>query len=126
LCIDACPTDAIVEEYVVDSNRCISYLTIEHRGEIEGVDPENFDGWIYGCDICQDVCPWNDRFSVRTSEQRFEPRDGNQAPLLDKWIEMTEEEYREKFRGSAMKRAKYDGLMRNVRFLASALTTKTR
>ncbi|HCV44346.1 MAG TPA: tRNA epoxyqueuosine(34) reductase QueG [Bacteroidetes bacterium] len=115
LCIDACPTDAIVEPYVVDANRCISYLTIEHRGEIVEAVAEHFDNWIYGCDICQDVCPWNHKFSVPTDEASFEPREWNVAPQLEEWKEMTQEEFAMKFKGSPIKRTKRDGLMRNVR-----------
>lgn len=117
LCIDACPTTAIAEPYVVDSNKCISYATIELRAphlppEIE----DNLAGWLYGCDICQDVCPWN-RFETVTEERRFEPRQGNANVELDEIIELTPETYAERFRGSAMKRAKLAGLQRNARAL---------
>ncbi len=112
LCIEACPTGAITEPYVVDSNRCISYLTIEHRGEFSKELP--FEGWIYGCDICQDVCPWNEKFSVITSENRFEPREGNLAPQVEEWSMMTQEEFSQRFKGSAVKRTKREGLARNV------------
>ncbi len=117
LCIEACPTQAIVQPYVVDSNRCLSYLTIEHRGEITGEVTEKFDGWIYGCDICQDVCPWNEKFSVATSETGFQPREWNKAPALDTWEEMTQEEFSKKFKGSPIKRTKREGLTRNVRIV---------
>jgi len=115
LCIDACPTAAITEPYVVDSNKCISYATIELRapdlsGEID------LAGWLYGCDICQDVCPWN-RFEETTSETRFAPREGNVNAELDDILELTPETYAARFRGSAMKRAKLSGLQRNARAL---------
>ena len=115
LCIDACPTAAITEPYVVDSNKCISYATIELRapelpGEID------LAGWLYGCDICQDVCPWN-RFEETTNETRFAPRQGNVNAELDDILELTPETYAARFRGSAMKRAKLSGLQRNARAL---------
>jgi len=118
-CIDACPTDAISPQgYLLDAAKCISYLTIELRDAI----PEDFSGkmdnWMFGCDICQEVCPWN-RFSTRHREPAFEPH----PDLLDlsrhEWEELTEELFRELFRHSAVKRAKYKGLMRNIRCLKS-------
>jgi epoxyqueuosine reductase len=116
-CIDACPTDAIVSDYVVDSGRCISYATIESRASLM---PEEFagklDGWLYGCDICQDVCPWN-RFQKVTSEKAFEPRDNEPSLNLDNVLSLTEQSFAERFRGSAMKRAKISGLQRNARSL---------
>jgi epoxyqueuosine reductase len=114
LCIEACPTNAIVAPYVVDSNKCISYLTIEHRGEIVGEITQQFENWIYGCDICQDVCPWNDKFSSETKEKQFDPRTWNVAPKLDEWKGMTQEEFSQKFKGSTIKRTKVAGLRRNV------------
>ena len=118
-CIDACPTAAITEPYVVDSNKCISYLTIEHRGEIAGELADNFQNWVYGCDICQDVCPWN-RFQQPTQEQGFLPRAGNIAPGLEKIETITREEFELQFRRSPVKRTKREGLIRN----AKALTAK--
>ena len=88
LCIEACPTAAIVQPYLVDSNRCISYLTIEHRGSIDHSEARQFDGWIYGCDICQDVCPWNQKFATPGRDSAFEPREWNRAPVLKEWEEM--------------------------------------
>lgn len=114
LCIEACPTSAIVEPYIVDSNKCISYLTIEHRGEIDPALGDKFEHWIYGCDICQDVCPWNEKFSQRSDEHRFAPREWNVAPKLDEWHTMSQEEFAQKFKGSPIKRTKRSGLQRNV------------
>ncbi|MFM1946497.1 MAG: tRNA epoxyqueuosine(34) reductase QueG [Bacteroidota bacterium] len=116
-CIDACPTDAIIEPYVVNGSKCISYLTIELKDELL---PKEFEGkmdnWMFGCDICQDVCPWN-RFSVLHDEQRFEPH----LDLLDlkkqEWIDLQEEGFQILFQRSPVKRTKYQGLKRNISFL---------
>lgn len=119
-CLEACPTGAIVEPYVVDSNRCISYATIELRDE--RLPPEvaaNLDGWIYGCDICQDVCPWN-RFESPAAEPRFQPRSGETSLDLRRIESMEHPEYVERFRGSAIKRTKLTGLKRNAGELLSA------
>jgi len=117
LCIDACPTAAITEAYVVDSNKCISYATIELRApELPAQVEDNLSGWLYGCDICQDVCPWN-RFETLTHEPRFSPREGNVNAELEDILELTPETYATRFRGSAMKRAKLTGLQRNARAL---------
>ena len=117
LCIDACPTLAIVEPYVVDSAKCISFATIELREPMIPAEvSDNLSGWLYGCDICQDVCPWN-RFEQVTNENRFEPREGNINPQLSEILKLNHEEYANRFRGSAMKRAKLSGLQRNARAL---------
>jgi epoxyqueuosine reductase len=117
LCLDACPTSAISEPYVVDSNKCISYATIELRdAKLPNQVADNLEGWLYGCDICQDVCPWN-RFEQNTDEPRFQPREGNVNIRLADMLELTPETYAERFRGSAMKRAKLAGLQRNARAL---------
>lgn len=119
LCIDSCPTQAITEPYVLDSNKCISYATIELRDEeLPPGIRENLEGWLYGCDICQDVCPWN-RFSEETQEPRFAARPGNVNASLNDLVAMTRDQYVERFRGSAMKRAKLSGLQRNARALQS-------
>lgn len=119
LCIDACPTAAITEPYVVDSNKCISYATIELRTpELPPAIQKNLSGWMYGCDICQDVCPWN-RFETTTDDARFAPRDGNVNAELREIVSLTHDAYVERFRGSAMKRAKLSGLQRNARALIS-------
>ncbi len=117
LCLEACPTGAIVEPYVVDSNKCISYVTIELRApEIPSPVADHLEGWLYGCDICQDVCPWN-RFAQPTNEESFAPRPGNVDAELSTVLELSASEYAERFRGSAMKRAKLAGLQRNARAL---------
>ncbi len=115
-CLDACPTGAIVEDRVIDSNRCISYLTIEHRGDLPEALAGTFDRWIYGCDICQDVCPWNS-FAKETSEKGFSPRQGNIAPLLEELAAMTQEEFSRRFAKSAVKRTKRSGLVKNAKFI---------
>jgi epoxyqueuosine reductase len=117
LCLEACPTTAIVEPYVVDSRKCISYATIELRSPTlpENV-ASNLAGWLYGCDICQDVCPWN-RFEQPSNEARFEPREGNINASLSDILTLTPETYAERFRRSAIKRAKLSGLQRNARAL---------
>ena len=113
-CLDACPTTAIVSPYVVDSQKCISYATIELRDETLPADiTANQQGWFYGCDICQDVCPWN-RFETPTDESRFEPRLGETAVELDKVLSLNAETYAERFRKTAIKRAKLAGLKRNA------------
>lgn len=117
LCIDACPTSAITEPYVVDSNKCISHATIELRAEALPPDiSDNLAGWLYGCDICQDVCPWN-KFEQATTATPFQPREGNVNFLLTKALELTPQTYAARFRNSAMKRAKLAGLQRNARAL---------
>ena len=117
LCIDACPTGAIVEPYVLDANLCISHATIESRAtEIRADVARHLEGWLYGCDICQDVCPWNQMTSV-TAEPRFQPRAGNVNASLAEIQELTPDSYAQRFRGSAMKRAKISGLQRNARAL---------
>jgi epoxyqueuosine reductase len=119
-CIDACPTDAIREPYVVDSNRCISHATIELRDEKLPADiVANLDGWIYGCDICQDVCPWN-RFETPTDEQRFQAREDETSLDLASISSMDHDEYVQRFRGSAVKRAKLTGLQRNAKALVES------
>jgi epoxyqueuosine reductase len=120
-CIDACPTDAIVEPYVVDAAKCISYQTIEHRGPIDDALGAQFEGWVYGCDICQDVCPWN-RFAQATSREEYAPRPGNVTPRLDELIGMTQEEFSRRFAKSAIKRTKRAGLKRNAELIKKNTT----
>jgi epoxyqueuosine reductase len=114
-CIDACPTGAITEPYVVDARQCISYATIELRDETLPTEFEGkLNGWIYGCDICQDVCPWN-RFEKPATDERFEPRGIETTLDLDKVLGLTPESFAARFRKSAMKRTKLTGLKRNAR-----------
>jgi len=112
-CIDACPTDALVAPYQLDSNLCISYLTIEKRGGIDEDLRAGMGHEVFGCDICQDVCPWN-RKAPATSAPEFQPREGFVNPALEWLAVMTEEEFRDRFRGSAIRRAKRSGLRRNA------------
>ena len=119
LCIEACPTGAIVEPYVLDATRCISYLTIEHRGQVAAELGKKFDGWIYGCDICQDVCPWDLKFARPTSLGGFAPRQGNSSPDLAEIRAMSPEEFSVKFRESPVKRAHLAGLVRNADIVLS-------
>jgi epoxyqueuosine reductase len=117
LCIDACPTGAIVEPYVLDSNLCISHATIESRAsEMRADVAEKLEGWVYGCDICQDVCPWNHATPL-TDEPGFEPRAGNVNANLSELRQLTPEIYAARFRDSAMKRAKLSGVQRNAQTL---------
>ncbi len=113
-CIDACPTHALVQPYILDANKCISYLTIEHRGDLPNILTSKFDNWIYGCDVCQDVCPWN-RFQKETEEQAFQPREENVAPELAELVKMSQEEFNRRFRRSPIKRTKHSGFVRNVK-----------
>ncbi|WP_420378740.1 tRNA epoxyqueuosine(34) reductase QueG [Gilvibacter sp.] len=115
-CINACPTQAIIKPYVVDGSKCISYATIELKEAIPKSFSGQMDDWMFGCDVCQDVCPWN-RFSKPHSESRFNPKP--ELLQLDKnaWRELTEEVFGELFKKSAVKRTKYTGLMRNIAFL---------
>ena len=118
-CIDACPTEAIVQPYVVDGSKCISYLTIELKDQIL---PNEFkgkmDSWMFGCDICQDVCPWN-RFASAHSEPQFNPHPDLLKLTKKEWNELSEETYQNLFRKSAVKRTKFSGLKRNISFLNS-------
>ncbi|RNL93395.1 tRNA epoxyqueuosine(34) reductase QueG [Sinomicrobium pectinilyticum] len=115
-CIDACPTQAIVEPMVVDGSKCISYFTIELKGNIPAEFDGKLDDWMFGCDVCQDVCPWN-RFSKPHNEPLFDPHPDLLKMSKKDWEEITEEVFREVFRKSAVKRTKYEGLKRNIEFL---------
>jgi epoxyqueuosine reductase len=112
-CIEACPTDALIAPYQLDSNKCISYLTIEKRGVIPEDMREGMGRHVFGCDICQDVCPWN-RKAPATSAAEFQPREGLVNPALDWLAEISAEEFQEKFRGSPIRRTKRTGLRRNA------------
>ncbi|MDW3196325.1 MAG: tRNA epoxyqueuosine(34) reductase QueG [Cytophagales bacterium] len=116
-CIDACPTDAIPEPYVVDGSKCISYLTIELKESIPEAFKGKMEGWAFGCDICQDVCPWN-RFSKPNAEPAFQPQ-GWEGFQEQDWMELTEETFRKVFKKSAVKRTKFAGLQRNLQFIRS-------
>jgi len=115
-CIDACPTGAIVADRVVDGSKCISYFTIELKNEIPISERGKFDDWVFGCDICQDVCPWN-RFSKAHNEPLFNPHPELLSMNKKDWEEITEDVFREIFRRSAVKRTKYSGLKRNIAFV---------
>ena len=115
-CIDACPTKAIVDPYVVDGSKCISYFTIELKNELPSSMKGSFDNWMFGCDICQDVCPWN-RFSKAHSEPLFNPNKKLLSMSKSEWEEITEELFQEIFKKSAVKRTKFSGLTRNINFL---------
>lgn len=117
-CMDACPTDAIAEPYVVDGSKCISYFTIELKDEIPNDVSGKFENWIFGCDICQDVCPWN-RFSSPHNESRFDPSPTLENMKSDDWKEITEEVFKSVFKNSAVKRTGLKGLQRNIRFITS-------
>jgi len=115
-CIDACPTNAIVEPYVVDANKCISNLTIENKGEIPIEFKNKFDSWIFGCDICQDVCPWNQKFATETKIEQFQNGDNREVDLKTV-SEMTNSQFKNKYEISPIFRAKAKGLKRNAKFL---------
>ena len=116
-CIDACPTDAITEPYAVDGSKCISYFTIELKdAELPGAFQGKFKNWMFGCDICQDVCPWN-RFSQAHSEPEFEPKPAMLDMDYAEWANLSENKFNELFHGSAVKRTGYNGLLRNINFL---------
>ena len=112
-CIDACPTNAITS-YQLDSNKCISYRTIEHRGEFDE-NENNLDGWIYGCDICQEVCPWNEKFSKISPEKSFFPKTETLDWSEKKWMDLDDATFKKLFKGSAVKRTKFSGLQRNIK-----------
>nr|WP_297787347.1 tRNA epoxyqueuosine(34) reductase QueG [uncultured Allomuricauda sp.] len=115
-CIDACPTNAIVQPYVVDGSKCISYLTIELKNEIPAEFEGKLDDWMFGCDVCQDVCPWN-RFSKSHNEPLFNPNPELMSFTKKDWEEITEDVFKKVFKKSAVKRTKLSGLKRNIDFL---------
>lgn len=118
-CLDACPTQAIVEPYVVDGSKCISYFTIELKDQLPAEVQGQFGSWIFGCDICQDVCPWN-RFSRPTREEQFSPHPQLKEMREQDWREITQEVFQTLFRHSAVKRTGYAGLQRNIAFIPQA------
>lgn len=115
-CIDACPTQAIVEPYVVDGSKCISYLTIELKENIPADFKGKMDNWVFGCDVCQDVCPWNS-FSTPHHEPLFNDNRNLLSWTENEWLELTEETFKKVFKQSAVKRTKYSGLLRNLRYI---------
>ena len=115
-CIDACPTQAIVAPYIVDGSKCISYFTIELKENIPQEMRGKFDNWAFGCDVCQDVCPWN-KFSKANNEPLFSPNPELLSMTKKDWIEITEETFKIVFKDSPLKRAKFQGLKRNIDFL---------
>ncbi|HYH55213.1 MAG TPA: tRNA epoxyqueuosine(34) reductase QueG [Anseongella sp.] len=118
-CIDACPTGAITAPYEIDGSKCISYFTIELKEQLPSGFKGQFENWVFGCDTCQDVCPWN-RFSTPHSEPDFEPHPHLLDMKKQEWEELTEDTFRELFRKSAVKRTKFEGLKRNIRFLGNS------
>jgi len=115
-CIDACPTDAILSPAIIDANKCISYLTIELREEIPSKFDDKMENWMFGCDICQDVCPWN-RFSVPHAEPKFVPNENLLQMKKEDWMDITEDVFKQIFKNSAVKRTKFKGLLRNIDFI---------
>ncbi len=116
-CIEACPTEAIIKDGVIDSNKCISYWTIENKTiNMPEEMADKFEDNIFGCDICQEVCPWN-KFSIPHDQPAFEPHEGLKNMNKEKWHALTEEQYRSLFKKSAVKRAKFKGMRRNIDFL---------
>jgi epoxyqueuosine reductase len=115
-CIDACPTDAILSPAVIDAKKCISYLTIELRDEIPQHFSDKMDNWMFGCDICQDVCPWN-RFAVPHTEPAFQPNENLLQMRKEDWLDITEDVFKQIFKNSAVKRTKFKGLTRNIDFI---------
>jgi epoxyqueuosine reductase len=113
-CLDACPTEAFVAPHVMNARRCISYLTIEHRSPIAPELQPLLGELLYGCDICQDVCPWNVRFATQAGDPALAPRIENVEPDIEALANITDEQFRARFKGSAMKRAKREGLARNA------------
>ena len=115
-CIDACPTQAIIKPYVVDGSKCISYFTIELKDAFPESLKNNFDDWVFGCDVCQEVCPWN-RFSKPTQEPAFHPREGLLEMSKSDWYEITKDVFNKVFKDSAVQRTGFEGLKRNLEFL---------
>ena len=115
-CIDACPTDAIVKPYVVDGSKCISYFTIELRDALPEPMAGKFDNWMFGCDLCQDVCPWN-RHATPHNEPAFAPKPELMRMTRQEWVDLKEDTFGELFRKSPVQRTGYEGLKRNIAFL---------
>jgi epoxyqueuosine reductase len=116
-CLDACPTHALEAPFHIDARKCISYLTIEYKGSLADMDPDTFKGWMYGCDICQDVCPYN-RFALPNLEPEFQPSEQLIAMHEDAWKHLSEADFKALFKHSAGQRAGYEGLKRNIEFIS--------
>ena len=116
-CLDACPTHALEAPFHIDARKCISYLTIEYKGGLGDMDPSTFKGWMYGCDICQDVCPYN-RFALPNLEPEFQPSERLIAMHEDDWKHLSEADFKALFKHSAVQRAGYEGLKRNIEFIS--------
>jgi epoxyqueuosine reductase len=116
-CIDACPTQAIISDKIIDGSKCISYVTIELKDQIPDFFKDKMDDWMFGCDVCQDVCPWN-RFSAPTLEEKFQPNSQLKNFTKQEWKEITQEVFSSVFKKSAVKRTKFAGLKRNLDFLS--------
>ena len=116
-CLDACPTGALESPFHIDARKCISYLTIEYKGDLDHFDPKSFHGWMYGCDICQDVCPYN-RFALPNLEPDFQPSEQLLAMKENDWNTLSKTDFDALFRHSAVKRAGYEGLKRNIEFIS--------
>ena len=116
-CLDACPTHALEAPFHIDARKCISYLTIEYKGSLADMDPRTFKGWMYGCDICQDVCPYN-RFALPNLEPEFQPSERLMAMHEDDWKHLSEADFKALFKHSAVQRAGYEGLKRNIEFIS--------
>ena len=117
-CIDACPTGALEAPFHIDARKCISYLTIEYKGSLDGLDPKTFKGWMYGCDLCQDACPYN-RFSLPNMEPEFQPSERLVSMREDDWKSLTKDDFDALFKHSAVQRAGYEGLKRNIDFIST-------
>ena len=116
-CLDACPTGALEAPFHIDARKCISYLTIEYKGSLAEMDPESFNGWMYGCDICQDVCPYN-RFALHTMEPEFQPSERLVSMQENDWKNLSKTDFEALFKHSAVQRAGYEGLKRNIDFIS--------
>ena len=116
-CLDACPTHALEAPFHIDARKCISYLTIEYKGGLGDMDPSTFKGWMYGCDICQDVCPYN-RFALPNLEPEFQPSERLMAMHEDDWKHLSKADFEALFKHSAVQRAGYEGLKRNIEFIS--------
>ena len=116
-CLDACPTGALEAPFRIDARKCLSYLTIEYKGSLAELDPKSFNGWMYGCDICQDVCPYN-RFALPNMEPEFQPSEALKAMREEDWKSLSKDNFEALFKHSAMQRAGYEGLKRNIEFIS--------